>query len=347
MTTPSPRPEDIERLLDAHLDRLDEAEQDMLRRRLQDEPALQACSDRLGAMLEPLDAWSVPPPPSGLVQGVLARLPTSRTIQPPPTGAPIGVEPLQMRRPFVSLREVLAVAACIVLFAGVLVPGFKKIRVGARQTACAKNLHTIYAGTTAYASSFGGQLPYAGRVPYPPGNRNSPLVVQPVFYGGQLLNSSHQLLLVRMRLEVNPAALICPSRPDDRAMDPGAVQQLVAFPSAANCSYDLQFMDGPMALGGSDPRRPWQSDANPFFDTPDFSATDLRAVNSRSHGQRGQNVLRLGGDVQFETSPVIGNDNIWRADDRVWDRLSSRSSGDVTQQIQDAFLVPGTLRSAH
>lgn len=344
MTTPSPRPEDIEPILDAHLDRLDEAEQDTLRRRLQDEPALQACSDRLGAMLEPLDAWSVPPPPSGLVQGVLARLPTRRRIEPPPTSASTQVEPLQMRRPFVSLREVLAVAACIVLFAGVLVPGFKKIRSGARQTACATNLQRIYSATAEYANSFGGQLPYAGRVPNAFGIGNRRYVVQPVFSGSQLSNSSHQFLLVG--IVRNPAAFICPSRPDDRPMDPGAAQQLVAFPSAANCSYDLQLMDGPVALAGSDPRRPWQSDANPFFDTPDFSATDLSAVNSRSHGQRGQNVLRLGGHIQFETSPLIGNDNIYRAGDRVWDRLSSRSSGDVTQQIQDAFLVPGTLRSA-
>ena len=324
MTTPSPRPEDIEGILDAHLDRLEEAQQDTLRRRLQDEPALQACSDRLGAMLEPLDAWSVPPPPSGLVQGVLARLPTRRTIEPPPTSAPTAVEPLQMRRPFVSLREVLAVAACIALFAGVIVPGVKKIRFGARQTACATNLRTIYAGTTAYANSFGGQLPYAGRVPKPFWAGTGRSVVQPVYNVGQLTNRGHQFLLLRLHFVQNPVTFICPSRPDDRAMDLGAVQQLVAFPSAANNSYDLQLMDGPVVLAGSDPRRPWQSDANPFFDTPSFSATDLSAVNSRSHGQRGQNVLRLGGDVHFEPSPVIRNDNIWRAGDWCPERLARR-----------------------
>lgn len=342
MTTPSPRPEDVERLLDAHLDRLDESEQDALRRRLELEPALQACNERLGAMLEPLDAWSVPSPPSGLVQGVLARLPASRIIEPPPTSAATAVEPLRMRRPFVTLREVLAVAACIALFAGVIVPGVKKIRFGARQTLCATNLQTIYAGTTAYANSFGGQLPYAGRVHNAFGIGDGRPVVQPVFNRGQLSNSSHQLLLVRMRFVLNPAAFICPSRPDDRAMDPAAVQQMVAFPSAANCSYDLQLMDGPMTLAGNDPRRPWQSDANPFFDTPDFSATDLSALNSRSHGRRGQNVLRLGGDVLFETSPIIGGDNIWRADDRG----SSGSPRDVGPPAEDVYLIPGMLRSA-
>lgn len=125
-------------------------------------------------------------------------------------------------------------------------------------------------------------------------------------------------------------------------MDPAAVQQMVAFPSAANCSYDLQLMDGPMALEDIDPQRPWQSDANPFFDTPDFSATDLSAVNSRSHGRRGQNVLRLGGDAQFEASPIIGGDNIWRVDDRGF----SGSPRDVGPYTQDVYLVPGALRSA-
>ena len=342
MTTPSPRPEDIELLLDAHLHRLDEAEQDALSQRLDDEPAMQACSDRLGAILEPLDAWSVPSPPSGLVRGVLARLPASRTLEPPPTSAPAAVEPLRMRRPFVSLREVLAVAACIALFSGVIVPGVKKIRYGARQAACANNLRTIYAGTTAYANSFGGQLPYAGRVHNAFGISGGRSAVPPVFNEGQLSNSSNQFVLLRMRFVLNPQAFICPSRLDDRAMDPGVVQQLVAFPSASNCSYDLQLMDRPMALEGSDPRRPWQGDANPFFDTPDFSSADLNAVNSRSHGRRGQNVLRLGGDAQFETSPIIGGDNIWRADDG----RSSGAPGGVGPPAQDVYLIPGTLRSA-
>jgi len=342
MTTPSPRPEDIEQLLDAHLDRLDKDEQDALDRRLADEPALQACSDGLGALLEPLDAWSVPPPPDGLIQGVLARLPARRTIGPPPTSGVTVTEPLRMRRPFISLREVLAVAACIALFAGIIVPGVKKIRYGARQAFCASNLQTIYAGTTAYASAFGGQLPYAGRVHNAFTILDGRPAVQPIFDGAQLSNSSHQLLLVRLSFVRHPEAFICPSRPDDRAMDPGSLQQMVSFPSAANCSYDMQLMDGPMALAEIDPRRPWQSDANPFFVTPDSSTTNLNAVNSRSHGRRGQNVLTLGGDVAFETSSIIGGDDIWRADDRG----TSDAPGDEGPLTPDVFMVPGELRSS-
>jgi len=341
-----PQPDDVERLLDAHLDRLEADEQDALVRRLQGDAALKACSDRLGAMLEPLDAWSPVPPPINLVQNTLARLPKSRAPASTSGRAPALVEPTRLRRPWVTLREVLAVAACIALFSGVVLPSIKKLRFGARQTACANNLQAIYAGTMGYATIFGGQLPFAGQVASAPGFGTGRLAVQPVSTAGQVSNSSHQYLLVRLRLVSNPAAFICPSRPTDHAMDPHAVSNGTTFPSATNCSYDLQLMREPAALDAGDPRQPWQSDANPFFDTPALTAMDSALINSRSHDQRGQNVLRLGGDVRFEVTPVIGNDNIWLAGDGWQADVGGDDSAaaGTFPRSHDAYLVPGVLR---
>jgi hypothetical protein len=229
------------------------------------------------------------------------------------------------------MREMIAVAACLVLLVGVAVPGMASVRDRAQRAMCATNLATIFQGASSYQQASNDSLPYAGalvRASWLPGADSAAPYVS---------NSRHPYLLLKLKYGPKPADFLCPARCDSR---PPAddVASRDDFADAGRISYDS------LNLAGTSPNvRPpralaYMSDANPLFVNARFNeAVDPSKTNSPAHRGRGQTVLKLDGNVQFVRTPV------YAADDNLWTIRNVRSyrGTEAPTNPDDAFLVPG------
>ncbi|MFH1574524.1 MAG: hypothetical protein ABIG68_11100 [Acidobacteriota bacterium] len=331
-----------ELLLEYHLDSLSEADQAWLEAELDNDSQVRAKSERLGAILRPLDSWSVQPAPAGLADRVL-RFVEARTGQAAEHsrgfrvfGAEVPVPVDQgdgSRKWLFSMRELVAVAACILMLFGVMVPGMNYARDQHRRALCGSHLNRLYRGTGMYQEMFTGSLPFAGNppgVPWLPSNESD----GPVFS-----NSRHPFLLLKLRL-VEPDAFICPADGDAEAMSIDQVDASNDFASSRNVSYDSLNMSGedppvhpPMPII-------YLSDRNPLFVGGRFDPTiDPDSTNSPTHRRgSGQNVLRLDGSSEWVTSPVYGakRDNVW-----LIGRIRQYKGTESQTSPDDVFVIPG------
>lgn len=335
----------FEALLDLHLDRLEGDERESLEAACRDDAELAATCDRVGEILQPLDQWGTASPPPHLADRVLShigdRTDAALTASRPAEPASRLVKPAgRTRWPFISLREPLAVAACIALLLGVFYPGVSALRRNSRKALCSDNLRSIYSGTTMYRASFGGALPYAGRVP---GSSWLPTAkpVSPVGDGRQTFasNSRHIYLLVKMDFGPKPRDFVCPGGSNGRPMDSTQLARCKDFDQACNISY------ASMNLSGAAPSlRPvralaYLGDASPLFVDARFDpSVDPDHTNSRAHGGKGQMILTLDGTVRWMTTPVYGTqkDNVWLAGD-----IRHYTGHESPIGSDDVQLVPG------
>ncbi|MHC4698504.1 MAG: hypothetical protein ACYTFA_17360, partial [Planctomycetota bacterium] len=194
-------PEDL--LLDLHLDRLDERVRSWLEAELLRDPALRAKSDRLGKTLRPLDHWTVAPAPSNLADRLLRSTEHARRDDQPAV-VPITQHTEPRRRGIPSLREAVAIAACVIALISVAGPGLSQVRARSHRAACASNLGSIFRGTTLYQQAFAGSLPFAGRAPRAawlpgaPGDRP------------YQSNSRHIYLIAKLNYGPKPKDFVCP-----------------------------------------------------------------------------------------------------------------------------------------
>ena len=332
------RPEEL--LLDWHLDRLDDDDRVWLERELLRDAKLRRQGDRLRAILEPLDQWVVTPTPPNLHNRVLDFV--GRRSE---TSKPSGVLPIDPHvavgggRRF-SMRDIVAVAACIGLLFGVAFPGLSGLRSRSQRQLCASNLSSIYRGVGMYQQAFAGALPFAGSTPgtswLPNGSADAPFAS----------NSRHVYLLVRLNFGPKPQEFICPS---DKRAEPMMVANYADhddFGGARQISYDSLNLACATPLNGGtmhlrpSPSVPYLSDANPLFVDGRFDDTvDPYATNSATHGKgTGQTVLALDGSASWTTTPNYGrqHDNLWIAGN-----VRRYTGTEARQNRDDAFLVPG------
>lgn len=320
-----------ELLLDFHLDRLTDEDCSWVEAELRRDAELRGKSDRLGRVLQPLDYCRPGPVPASLAENVLAYIARATDpLLPIPFPTNAGS---RSRSPFLHMRELIAVAACILLLVGVAVPGVSELRSRSQRALCANNLSSIFQGAGAYQQAFGDSLPFAGRVAeaswLPGGEGGAPYAS----------NSRHPYLLVKLNYGPKPKDFICPGSSDAEAMPTDQVAGRDDFGTARNISYDS------LNLAGASPNlRPpvaiaYISDANPLFVGARFNdAVDPTCTNSAAHGGRGQSVLTLNGTVQFVRSPIYDGkrDNLWTIGD-----VRRYRGTESTTRNDDAFLVPG------
>jgi hypothetical protein len=319
-------------LLDWHLNRLEGEERSWIEQELRRDAALSAKSDQLRRVLEPLDSWQVPRPPAHLADKVLAFIrqskgqwDTSLPFEPPALKG----DTRERAWPFFRLREMVAVAACVMLLAGVMVPGISEMRGRSQRAVCAGNLGSIFRGLSAYRADHGESLPYAGAATawLPGENRDF------------ASNSRHAFLLAKLNFVPDLSSFLCPGDGEARPM---AAEQRAAFADFAaseNLSYDS------LNLAGKSPNvRPATSvaylgDRNPLFIGGRFNETvDPDHTNSPAHRGRGQTVLTLDGTAQFARTPIFGTakDNVW-----IVNGVRSYTGAETPTQRNDSFLVPG------
>jgi len=321
----------FEHLLELHLGQLDDERRTWLEAELLRDPSLRALSDRLGKLLRPLDHWQVAPTADNLPERVLAFV-RGAADQARPT-IPFSEEVIYRRAPFGSIRQVIAIAACLVALVSVAGPGLSQVRARSHRAACASNLGSIFRGMTLYQQAFGGSLPFAGNVA---GAAWLPGSAPDLPYQS---NSRHIYLIAKLNYGPLPQNFICPA---DRSAKPMRADELDSyddFAAACNISYDS------MNLAGDCPNvRPrrimaFMSDRNPLFVNARFNGMiDPTRTNSPAHGGKDQRVLILDGSVTRLTVPVYGpqKDNLWLAGS------IRRYVGTETPSCNDdAFLIPG------
>jgi len=210
-----------------------------------------------------------------------------------------------------NLRDVIAVAAMLVLAVGLGIPGLLSVRDRSQRIMCSANLAQLGTAVQQYADSYAGALPFAGwgqKASWRP--TNDPQVEV-------LPNRRHAYRLIRLNY-VSPRFFICPSQ-NDRPMRTDQVADRDDFLEASNVSYAYQNMAGVRPAVTDSPNLPLFADENPLFaeGVPMFnllrSGFDAAKRNSPAHNSRGQNILTLSGHVRWTESPLVGvdGDNIW------------------------------------
>lgn len=321
-------------LLDEQFDELSPVDRALLRDAVDRDANLAAKAGRLQEVLEPLDSWSTPPPPEGLVGKILDRIVAHEAAAPVvPAPAPMPGENRAFPfRPPASLKELLALAAIITLFFALFVPGISSVRDRSRRIACATNLGQIGRALGGYATANGNALPF---VQTTAGGSWLPASKAGLPYSP---NSPSRFLLLRLGYVSQARAYICPSHSDALYLKIVNPQALNDFPDPRNCSYDSLNMAGATPAYTKLCNLPYMADANPLFAGGKFNRIDPAVANSRNHRRaRGQNVLCFNGAVTWFETPNCGRnqDNIWQAGTvKVYQGTETQTRDD------DTFLTP-------
>ncbi len=300
-------------LLDLHLRRLEADQAEEVEQEVASSPELAAKSRGLRELLHLLDADEVTTP-AGLADRVIARIEAHDHVI-PMREAPVAAGERSAGWGFsFAWRDLVAVAACIVLFFSLAVPGYRKVQNVSNRSLCLNNLRTISNASTAYAQANGGFLPYANYVP-----RGSWLPVSdpkaPVDS-----NSRHTFRLVTQRYVPDVRLFICPADKNGRPMSAGNTRQLQDFAQRCNNSYSFIFMNTPQGIriGQLPPGMVLMADRNPLW--PGAQGSVQVVVRPETHNSpvhergAGQNVVYADGHGGWYTSPMIGvdQDDIYR-----------------------------------
>jgi hypothetical protein len=330
-------------LLDYHLGQLGPEQVHELEAALDASPELTAKSDAVLRLLKPLESFDAPTLPANLTDRVLDHIAQSRTysFEQAASSLPPAMETEMSSSPFVSIRELVAIAACITIFVGVCVPAYYRVRNVAERTYCLNNLRGIGEGLAQYTNDFAGQLPVASRVEHAswlPVNTPGVQVAS---------NRRHPFLLLKLDYIEEPKTFICPSRPGDVPMIPlqgdevegGRYVGFDDFAQSTNISYAYQNMSGPASPSAErSPAMVVTGDTNPLFEDGRIHALAPYEANSRTHGERaGQNAAKLDGSAAWQTTPTcgVGNDHIFTAGN-----ITRYTGTEVPQSSTDSFLIP-------
>ncbi len=244
-----------------------------------------------------------------------------------------------------SLAEMAAVAAVILVVAGVSFPALRSVRQTAWQTKCQAQLLQISRGFTDYASDNQGNLPAVATTSGSPwwkvgnqGNENHS-------------NTRHLWLLVKDKY-VEPDDFVCPGRTQGRAMqfDKRKVKNLLDFPDRRYVTYSFKIMcdDTSKKLPAGD--RVFMSDLNPVFEKmfnafqtspghhPKMVLGDkMLKLNSFNHNNRGQNIILGSGAVKFVRTRNVGPaaDDIFTLKDK-----TTYTGTEIPYSDDDIFLAP-------
>jgi len=319
-------------LLEWHLNLLGEEDRLMVEAELHHDPDLQAQADRLGAILRPLDHWTISACPVDLAERIVSSVRSSEI------SAAESNESSVFRFPLIRFRDLAAAAACILLLLSVSIPGVSAIRSRSQRALCANNLNDIFQGVGAYQAAYAGALPFAGfaqNAAWLPGQDDRTAYTS---------NSRHVFLLLKHRFVARPEAFLCPCAKGAEPMNVADLAGFDDFGSDRNIRYDSLNLAGPSPNIRPVTAIAYLGDANPLFVGARFNADlDPQIANSPAHGGHGQTILILDGHAEYLRSPIYGahKDNVW-----VIEGVRRYTGNEVPTRSDDAFLVPGFPRGS-
>ncbi len=255
-----------------------------------------------------------------------------------------------MERKGFTLVELLVVIAIIALLMGILMPALARVRQIAYRMVCGTNLSGIGKAMLVYANDYDDELPRSGgrnsKWAYTINNwlavdRTEAYGLGAGGTGGEGSITSCFYLLVKYA-EVTPKSFLCKGDSQTTEFNPvdydvgnreliefwdfGGPQNNFDHPTT-HCSYTYHLPFTMYALStSSEPGLAVAADRNPWLEAPGWTpAKDpapfnpdggrdfVRAGNSPTHQDDGQNVLFLDGHVTFEKKSFCGinDDNIF------------------------------------
>jgi hypothetical protein len=303
--------------------------------------------------LSPLDHLAPEPCPDDLVEKTVMRLKARAETELGGQGhegaaASQAVEtsrPATIRLPFWrNWTEVVAAAAAIILFVGVLLPALGAVRQRYYRMRCGSNLAGIHGGLASYLADHDGVLPAVAMEPGSPWWK--------VGYQGRenLSNTRRGWLLVKHNY-VEPSRFVCAGRAGAERADFAnlEVARHNDFPGRAYIHFSIRIPCPSEDLPCADQKRVLMADLNPLSEQfPDTDSRELSielckellTANSRNHGGRGQNLLISDGSVEFarQRNASISDDDIYT--------LQAMSCGSQVHGVElpacerDTFLAP-------
>ena len=306
-----------ELLLDLHLNRLDAGRAEELEQQVAGSPELAAKSRGLRELLRLLDA-DAPQPPADLADRVMAYIERQDRVIELPKVAASG-QRVAGRGWRYGWRDLVAAAACLILFFSVALPGFNKVRSAGYRSRCLDNLHVIAGAMDSYGQANAGYLPHDTYVPgaswLPTNNPNVPYAS----------NTRHVFRIVAQGYVGNLRVFICPADPNGKPMTAADLGTLRDFAQRCNNSYSFLFMNTPQGVRlqelqtGPCRQMVLMADKNPLQVQgagPQQVAFPPGQGNSPLHDHgAGQNAVYTDGHGQWFTRPTIGvdHDDIYRA----------------------------------
>ncbi len=324
-----------DQLLAYHMGWLDRADMEAVERLIESSSELADRSRTLREAVEPLADWHTLPAVENLEAQVLARVQRETGAALQPGHRTIKLDPVPAREKVLrlplSLKELVVVAASVMIILTVVVPSLGKASARAQRAACEDNLRQIGTALVQYGYDNDLYLPYAG-----PADAN--WSGDPTSDPRRLRNSRNRYLLLNQGYLKDAARFTDPADPAAVVMRIDDASRFDDFAIPQNCSYDSQIMMGGGQRLSQHPLKVVYADSNPIFDDAGISADDAVDVNSTVHRRlSGQNVLRSDGSAHWADSPNAGvqNDNIWQIAG-----LALNSAGDWPQLATDSFMIP-------
>ncbi len=314
---------------------LDRAEMETVERLIESSPELADRSSALREAVEPLADWDTLPAVENIEAQVLARVQRETGAPVMPARGTIKLDAVPAREKVLrlplSIKELVVVAASVMIILTVIVPSLGKASARAQRTACADNLRQIGTALVQYGFDNDLYLPYAGAA-------DANWSADPTSDPQRLHNSRNRYLLLALGYLKDAARFADPADSTAVVMRVEDVSQFDDFAIPQNCSYDSQIMIGGGQRLSQHPLKVVYADSNPVFDDVDLSAEDADDINSTVHRRlSGQNVLYSDGSVHWADSPNAGveNDNIWQIGG-----LALNSGDDWPQLATDSFMIP-------
>ncbi|MCL2329705.1 MAG: hypothetical protein FWC56_00200 [Phycisphaerae bacterium] len=323
------RPEHVEfKLLDWHLQQLDAEEASQVQGAVMASPELGEKDHRLQEVLALLDRCEVPVAPLGLADRVLSRVQSQPQAESPNTVYPFEKPAPVFRaesireisaRAVLSLRELVAIAACITLFFGIFVPGYSKAKSLATRNRCLSNLQQVWTGASTYAAANNDQLAHVGFFPGASWLSTKTPNVE------RYSNTAPMYALLKNGYLRDARVFVCPAASHARVMRPedGEFKAFKDFAEPCNTTYSYIFSNTPkpIRLAQLEGRLGLAGDRNPLLDNWSAGMVnpyDDASGNSTMHGNggaAGQNVVFVNGQAGWFRQPTVGvdNDNVYRA----------------------------------
>ena len=238
-------------------------------------------------------------------------------------------------------RQITTAAAMVLIALGLLLPVLNRVRTGSQQAQCGNNLATAGIGFGGFAQDHNDALPryQPGEVWWKIGRPTS------VSHDGRSESNSANLYLLIRKGYTSPRELACPENPHANPATLTADHADWPTPESVSFSYQNQTTPKPIRLTAV-PLIPLLADRNPLFVVKGErlgKASCGDAAPSRSHGQRGQNILFSDGRVTWTLGPRLqrlggGQDNIWTMAHVPTRRVSGDEA--APDPALDSFLSP-------
>ena len=237
----------------------------------------------------------------------------------------------------IRFSDLVAVAAVLLVGTAILFPSLFSAQSMAEEIQCAQNMQRAGLGFSLFANDHDGRLPATSEVDGPEAD-SSPDARWWLVGGAAGSHSANLFVLVREDY-VPLEALACPGNARAAVTrSPGLTRD---WQNAEQLSYSYQLFDGAPPRFSDPGIALVLADRSPVVAAAMQGESVDATLNSRNHGERGQNVLLPDFSVFFLHSPRLADgDNIWIPRSRENQPRSVRLDGTERPATRDAFVGP-------